>query len=257
MHLVAGWNPKLLNKFLSRVLECCYSNLATFPSRALPGERRHWDTCFVQSSSYAITQQERAQIMGKKKAQQTKPEAFADLTATAVWAPAGWLAAVRDAGWRSRLEACTKLGGAGGVSPSQVGSPPLCHDKCSWKSSMFLQSQSVLYDFHKGCRYKQTQDKIQEPGGWPWPHRLRRLRLCHTAVKYKLKTKKHLFSHPAESLNVFQQWVGHEAVFLKWKCCSSFLLLISKAGNNAESISSIKKLKSILQRMILVKPWFG
>lgn len=56
------------------------------------------------------------------------------------------------------------------------------------------------------------------------PDHTDRLRLYHTAIKYKLKGKKHLFSHPAESLNGFQQCVGHKAVFLKWKCCSYFLL---------------------------------
>lgn len=120
MHFVAWWNPKLLNNFLPRI-PMLLLQLGNFLCK--PRECRHRDSCFVKSSSYAITQQERAQITEekKKKAQQTKPEAFADLpAAAAVPAPVGWLEPVRDALVKNRLGARTELGGAGGMS--QVGS---------------------------------------------------------------------------------------------------------------------------------------
>lgn len=58
----------------------------------------------------------------KKKTQQTKPKAFADLTTTAISASASQLEPVRDAQLKSLLESCAKLGGAEGTSLCQVRS---------------------------------------------------------------------------------------------------------------------------------------
>lgn len=188
----------------------------------------------------------------EKKAQQTKPEAFADLTTTAVWAPAGWLEAVREeAGWK-HAQGWVELGE---WAPARLALLLLPMTSVPERASHFyhLSQCFMISTRDAGINKHRTKYGSQVDG----LDHTDRLRLCHTAVKYKLKTKKHLFSHPAESPNGFQQWVGHKAVFLKWKCCSYFLRLISKAGNNAERTSSIKKLKSILQHMILVKPWFG
>lgn len=123
-------------------------------------------------------------------------------------------------GWKSLLEAGTKLAGAGGASqPCQVGSDLRLPDKvlstilpslCSWKQ--------VLYDFHKGCRYKWREEKCsRQVDGLDHTNRL-----SHSYEIQAKDKKNHLFSHPAEPLNGFQQWVGHKAVFSEMEMLKLF-----------------------------------
>lgn len=164
MHLVPWWNPKLLNKFLPRVPECCYCNLATFflePSASQGVQAQGHVFCpelqlrnntTGKSSDHQKKKKKKSSKQNSRPLLTLQPEQFQHQRAD--WNQSGMQ------GWRIHLEMRTRLGGAGAVSLCQLGSP-LGHDKCSWRSSTFFTKsqsfgKSVLYDFHKGCRYKQT-----------------------------------------------------------------------------------------------------
>jgi len=92
--------------------------------------------------------------------------------------------------------------------------------------SVFVQQQcfesKCFLTFTWDADINKCRTKIQQSGGWPWPHR-QMCTLSDSCKVYNLERKTRLVSHPAESFNGFQQWVGHKVVLLVWKC-SCFLL---------------------------------
>lgn len=142
MHLVPWWNPKLLNKFLPRVPECCYCNLATFflePSASQGVQAQGHVFCpELQLRNNTTGKSSDHQKKKKKKVQQTKLEASADPTTRAVSAPAGWLEPVRDAGLKNPPGNAHKAGWS-------WGSEPLPAWLSSWSWQVFLKKQHIFY----------------------------------------------------------------------------------------------------------------
>lgn len=230
VHLVARWNPQLLNKFLPRIpmLLLQLGNFLFEPSTSQGAQ--------AQGHVFCQELQLRNNTTGKslnhgKKAQQTKPEAFADLTAAAVSAPAGWLEPVRDAWQKKPAGSLHKAGWSWGKEPLPGWLSSWQWPPSHWQS--VPERKADFYNlgaFESKCFMISTRDadinkcRMKYSSQVDGLDHTDRLRLYHTAIKYRLKSKNNLFSHPAEPLNGFQQWVGHKAVFLKWKYCSYFLL---------------------------------